>query len=61
MRELKPCPFCGGKIIKIKFESSDFSSERHFLECQSCYIEASYNTCIDSAIALWNERVPIND
>ena len=59
MRELKPCPFCGGeaKYMEIK----DFFVSR-FVTCAKCGIETPRN-CLNrkDAIKRWNRRTPMDN
>ena len=50
-RELKPCPFCGCKAIKIYLEDYYFWR----CQCTNCYASAIGNSA-DSATEAWNWR-----
>jgi len=54
MKEIKPCPFCGGKG-----ETEDESDWGTFwVKCQSCGAEGEYvYTSNEDAIDKWNQRV----
>ena len=58
-KELKPCPFCGGKA-QLDHEGIETSS---FVRCMECHARtrniavASYYCSDDKAIELWNHRV----
>lgn len=64
-RELKPCPFCGGKARIV--HHSKFGSDYSAVECMSCRAvgeEFSKNYLYSSdeqAIESWNRRVSEND
>ena len=58
--ELKPCPFCGDELVKVKFDED----EQHylgdgdcFIECQNCNSKSGHYHFEEAAIATWNERV----
>lgn len=57
MKELKPCPFCGGKVKATR----DFCDVL-FFKCTKCKVVASFDneTCnlhTDKEIDYWNRRV----
>ncbi len=57
-KELKPCPFCGGKAklwtAKDSFDSNGWYSE---VTCQHCNARTTGNE--DEAIDAWNKRVDV--
>ena len=61
MYELKPCPFCGGKVNRmIGFRGLNF------FRCRKCGAVISfdndyYNTHKSEAIAAWNHRTPVKE
>jgi uncharacterized Zn finger protein len=50
MTELKPCPFCGEDLFKIK------SLYAPFIKCEYCGTMRSGHT-LDECIEQWNRRV----
>lgn len=59
---LKPCPFCGKPVNRIKIEmaneSGNFRTVGLVVECYSCAIEIKTDTkykCED-AVDVWNRR-----
>lgn len=61
MSELKPCPFCGGKYVQVRYIGGEWQEPSAFVsgyrgECCSCYaITAAYGTEAEAAAA-WNTR-----
>ncbi len=55
MAELKPCPFCGGERIEIKYIRD---STRAYLNCFDCGIEQKIYETKEKAIEAWNTRTP---
>ena len=53
MKELKPCPFCGGKGQVIKWHRHD----KFFIVCQVCGTSVgNASDCRKSAKEAWNTR-----
>ena len=57
MTELKPCPFCGGKVKRVIGIMG-----LNFFKCQKCGAVVSfdndyYNTHQNEAIEAWNRRI----
>ena len=53
MRELKPCPFCGGEA---EIEMDDCWYWNYHVFCQECKIGTDYYNTADEAIEAWNRR-----
>ena len=53
MRELKPCPFCGGEA---EIEMDDCWYWNYHVFCQECKIGTDYYDTADEAIEAWNRR-----
>jgi Lar family restriction alleviation protein len=56
--KLLPCPFCGGKAIKVAFSWGDITDECT-IQCTEC---GARTTVLNSkeAIKRWNARKPID-
>ena len=54
MKELKPCPFCGGEA-EIEMDDSWYWNYHVF--CQECKIGTDCYETADEAIETWNRRV----
>lgn len=52
MKELKPCPFCGGKATVNQFLDSLF-----WVRCTECGSENQASNTEKQAIDAWNRRV----
>lgn len=59
--ELKPCPFCGGKVKVSEREGYSGGEYITEIECNVCHmhVENLYNN--DKTIDLWNTRQPAFD
>lgn len=60
MKDIKPCPFCGGagKVV----ETAVYLSKWRFLvrcEYSRCGADGPPETCTLNAIEAWNKRVPL--
>ena len=69
MKELKPCPFCGGENIEIS-TCKELEDCANFEECQSigfysivcninkggCGASSGYYPTVEEAIEAWNRR-----
>ena len=53
MRELKPCPDCGGEA---EIEMDDCWYWNYHVFCQECKIGTDYYDTADEAIEAWNRR-----
>ena len=55
MDELKPCPFCGSKFIRI-VDWDDEDGKVYWARCEKCYV--STQSCLRKrdVIELWNRR-----
>ena len=49
--ELKPCPFCGSKDIKL------CGSHVYWVICNGCYAKTAIDAQKKKAIEFWNRRV----
>lgn len=64
--KLKPCPFCGGKVIMMRLESletgfvSYYVSHRDF-KCAYEIKQQSASRTIQEAADKWNRRADTND
>lgn len=58
MRDLKPCPFCGGEV-KLETGWADAVSVFYSFDCDNCGMYCSFNDCApkEDAIEAWNRRV----
>lgn len=48
--ELKPCPFCGGKNMRI------WNTSRPWVSCDDCLANTAYGETKEEAIEQWNRR-----
>ena len=48
--ELKPCPFCGGKNMRI------WNTSTPWVSCDDCLANTAYGTTKEEAIKIWNRR-----
>ena len=59
--ELKPCPFCGGKNIKLN-EANRLNENRtqtrtyYYVWCSDCTAQGAYCRTKSKAISAWNGR-----
>lgn len=51
MKELKPCPFCGGEA---EIEMDDSWCWNYYVFCQECKIGTDCYETADEAIEAWN-------
>ena len=65
MAELKPCPFCGGKVDHYHTEHISFHECKHRFRCNKCngifffYTKNNYKSAKQTekeAIKIWNTR-----
>ena len=63
-RELKPCPFCGGKAVlkeTYRYIGHGESIPQYFVKCGNAYCDLYVATCNrdseEEAIDAWNRRV----
>lgn len=52
--ELKPCPFCGSKSIRIIYINGN---EKRYASCYKCGARTKNGDTTKEAIKRWNERV----
>ena len=55
MEELKPCPFCGGKKIRV-YGKENFRTCSPWVQCESCLASTSAEDTEKEAIEAWNRR-----
>lgn len=55
MTELKPCPFCGSKKIRI-WTCNETISDSAWCQCESCLVSTSEEDTDEEAIEAWNRR-----
>ena len=51
MEKLKPCPFCGGKNIRV------WNTRTHWVSCDDCLVSTSCVPTEKEAVERWNRRV----
>lgn len=59
MREVKPCPFCGGEatIRYLEEDICDGNEPYGFcVECRACLVATPYRDNAEDAVAFWNRR-----
>jgi len=57
MKELKPCPFCGGKS---DFKRIGTSRTSCIIECEDCGCRLESNESYENSGDQWNKRVELN-
>lgn len=59
MTELKPCPFCGGTSVDVKYEP--YPVPNHYIVCNynkgGCGASSGCDYTVEEAIEAWNRRV----
>ena len=55
-KELKSCPFCGGKAYIVKGKGY----YAYWIKCYDCRVETEAYEFEDEAIEVWNKRVGEN-
>lgn len=53
--ELKPCPFCGGKDIRI------WDTSTPWVQCWDCLASTACGNTLEEAIKYWNRRARNKD
>ena len=53
MKELKPCPFCGGEYIRLWGNEEN----SYWCQCTVCLASTSSSDDKEEAIEEWNRRV----
>ncbi len=61
MSELKPCPFCGGKIIEHNIETERGGRTWHYFYCYNCYSTTANYRTVKEAMEAWNKRTFDNE
>lgn len=58
--EMRPCPFCGGKVISIIKDETPFSRlfgvDIYRVYCRSCGVKTHVAPSTEEAAFLWNKR-----
>jgi Lar family restriction alleviation protein len=54
MSELKPCPFCGCKKIRMHYSNNG----AHSIYCNNCNVETCTSGGTDRCVTEWNTRAP---
>ena len=56
--ELKPCPFCGGKIIAGISQDEDVEDDEKILmiECDKCEYAIEFFDGVENGVKTWNTR-----
>ena len=54
MKELKPCPFCGSKEIKVILEHDPECGRCWYVRCEGCYAHST------SMVECWDKQEPEN-
>ena len=75
-KELKPCPFCGGKVDVCEYEYSPYRNAPELLNhtwwvvCRKCGCKVNFgepvgfynkSTFVESITERWNTRKPMDD
>ena len=53
MNELKPCPFCGGEAVIVRFREC----KKYKPRCKECNCKLGYYNSKKRAVIEWNQRV----
>lgn len=56
MNDLKPCPFCGYKVVEILADDNEHLYYRYFSQCQRCGAGAKRGHTKEDAVKEWNRR-----
>lgn len=61
MKELKPCPFCGGKAMRL-VDVDEYDDDGRLLpdkavNCTKCGVRTRWQHTMDEAVTLWNKRI----
>ena len=59
MKELKNCPFCGGKAISRRRRPDHIMNGKYFISCAECKNKTGYYDSEEEAIMAWNRRVGV--
>ena len=52
-KELKPCPFCGSKILNVTNAMGEW-----WVDCKGCAASTIMASTEEKAIEAWNRRTP---
>ena len=53
MEKLKPCPFCGGKNIRV------WNTSTHWVSCDDCLASTACALTEEEAVRYWNRRAKV--
>ena len=57
--ELKPCPFCGSDLIRVKREYEQAGTCQYSIVCDGCFgkfTNLMYYTPLEEVVTMWNRR-----
>lgn len=61
MKELKPCPFCGGEAICYDYAPTWATTHKWVVECSICGANIPLYKIKEEAIEAWNRRTEHDD
>jgi len=62
MKELKPCPFCGGNgLLRERYIHSIANRKNYWIVCGKCQTRIQDRRSIKRAIEGWNNRVLLEE
>lgn len=56
---LKPCPFCGSRVLSLEDNLDDLGLDVVHVNCQRCAATGPFHGDEEVAKALWNERAQL--
>ena len=56
IKELRPCPFCGGESRLCHVANSESSSPLYFVKCNCCDIRTPTYSSKETVVERWNNR-----